>query len=454
MKQIEIEKQVLQKITPTERYRKKLDRITQELKEEILHEIKKRKLPVEIELVGSISKDTFLQDNMDIDFFIKFPTFYHKERIAKQAVSIGKNILKNTEESYAEHPYLRGYYKDYKAEIVPCYKIEKASQRLSAVDRTPLHTKYIIENITEKQRQEVRLFKQFLKGINCYGAEAEIEGFSGYLCEILIIKFDTFKGLIQNAQKWKTGEKISIKNGKHPSFDTSLIFIDPVDPNRNVASAVSKEKFKLFIYACKEYQKNPMITYFFPNKVKPWELEKIKKTIEKENIQYIGINIEKPDIISENLYPQVRKAVKSIWESCERNDFKIFDMQFYIDEEIQKIFIIIKIEKGLLSNTFIHSGPPVKLKKNADDFIRRWKDDPQVTKKPYEKNGRLLVELERDYTKIDDFLKNQIKNLSLGKHLDKVFQKKFNILNLDKLLVQNHREFWTKYLDGKMSWER
>lgn len=454
MKQDEIEKKILQKITPTEGYRKKLDRISQELKEEIIHEIKKRKLPVEIELVGSISKDTFLKDNMDIDFFIKFPTSHNKEEIAKQAVSIGKNILKNTEESYAEHPYLRGYYKGYKAEIVPCYKIEKASQRLSAVDRTPLHTKYIIENITEKQKQEVRLFKQFLKGIDCYGAEAEIEGFSGYLCEILIIKYDTFKGLIQNAQKWKTGEKISLKKGRFSSFDTSLIFIDPVDSYRNVASAVSKEKFKLFIRACKEYLRNPTITFFFPNKVKPWELEKIKKTIEKENVQYVGIIIDKPDIISENLYPQVRKAVRSIWESCERNYFKIFDIQFHINEDLQKIFIIIKTEKGLLSNTFIHSGPPVKLKKNADDFIGKWKDDPRVTKKPYEKYGRLLVELKRDYTKIDDFLKNQIKNLSLGKHLDKVFQKKFSILDFENLLVQNLREFWTKYLDGKMSWER
>ena len=61
-------------------------------------------------------------------------------------VYIGKELLTDTEESYAEHPYIRGYYKDYYIEIVPCYKIEKSSQKLSAVDRTPLHTDYVKNN--------------------------------------------------------------------------------------------------------------------------------------------------------------------------------------------------------------------------------------------------------------------------------------------------------------------
>ena len=93
--------------------------------------------------------------------------------------------------------------KDIQLRLYPCYKIEDASQKLSAVDRTPLHTKYVKENLKENQKSDVRLFKQFLRGISCYGAEAEIEGFSGYLCEILVIKYKNFKGLIENASKWK-----------------------------------------------------------------------------------------------------------------------------------------------------------------------------------------------------------------------------------------------------------
>ena len=260
-----IEKQVLKKITPTHEYREKVKEIVEEIRIILKKEIKKRKLPATIQLVGSIAKDTYLQNNMDIDFFICFPTNFKKEEIAKHALSIGKSFLKNTEESYAEHPYLRGYYKEFYTEIVPCYKIENAEQKLSAVDRTPLHTKYVIDNITQSQKQEVRLFKQFLKGINCYGAEAQIQGFSGYLCEIIILYYKTFDNTIKKASRWEKQIKLSLTTKDFLDFDTPLVFIDPVDSNRNVASVLTKEKFDLFVKACREYIKNPKYTFFFPN---------------------------------------------------------------------------------------------------------------------------------------------------------------------------------------------
>jgi tRNA nucleotidyltransferase (CCA-adding enzyme) len=188
----DIEKKVLKVVTPSQSDRKKLEEVVQDLKKQVKQEIAKRNLPASIEIVGSTAKDTYLKNNLDIDLFIVFPTTFSKENIAHNSLSIGRKILKNTEECYAEHPYIRGYFKNYKAEIVPCYKIESASQKLSAVDRTPLHTKYVKEHLHESQKQEVRLFKQFLIGIGCYGAEAEIEGFSGYLCEIVIMKYGSF----------------------------------------------------------------------------------------------------------------------------------------------------------------------------------------------------------------------------------------------------------------------
>jgi tRNA nucleotidyltransferase (CCA-adding enzyme) len=447
-----IEKQVLEKITPTDRYREKIKEIVKEINEILKQEIKKRKLPVTIELVGSIAKDTYLQNNMDIDFFLCFPADFSKEEISKHALEIGRTFLKDTEESYAEHPYLRGYYQDYYIEVVPCYKIENANQKLSAVDRTPLHTRFVIENITSEEKQEVRLFKQFLKGINCYGAEAQIEGFSGYLCEILIIKYASFEKLLKDASSWKYGKKISIKKGKYPDFDTPLVFIDPVDSERNVASAVSDEKFELFIKASKEYLKNPKTTFFFQNKVKPWTLSKIKNEIEKQDCQYIGVRVERPDTIDENLYPQIRKSLRSIADECKRNDFTIFDTTYYVDEE--SMSFIFKTKKGLLSPTLEHMGPPTKKKDNSAEFLNKWKDNPRVVKVPYQKDNRWYVEIKREHTDIKDFLAVQIKNLSMGKHIDKKVKKKYQIVEGEDLVKENLRIFWTEYLDGKMSWER
>jgi len=448
----QIENSVLNKVTPTKNYRKKLEQNIKELQQKIEREIQKKDLPVEIELVGSTAKDTYLQGNLDIDFFLKFPIDFSKEKIAENALSIGKKILTKTEESYAEHPYLRGYYKEYKTEIVPCYKIEKASQKLSAVDRTPLHTKYVKNNLSEKQKSEVRLLKQFLKGIGCYGAEAEIEGFSGYLCEILIIKYSTFRQLIKNAINWKNGEKIILKTGKHPDFDTPLVFIDPVDNNRNVASALTKNKFNFFIEACKNYQNKPQITYFFPNPVKPWTKEQIKKQIQKTEYKYLGIKTKKPDIIPENLYPQIRKATRSIHDECKRNDFKIKDATFHVNQK--SIYIIIKTENKNLPEIKTHTGPPIKLKKNTQEFIKKWENNPLVKKGPYKQNNRLYVDIKRQYTNIEKFLKNEITKLSLGKHLDQIFTKKYEIQKNNELLTEKLRVFWTQYLDGKNPWDR
>jgi len=447
----DIEKKVLQKITPTQIDKKRIQQTIKDLKKTVQKELTKRQLPAKIELVGSTAKDTYLKNNLDIDMFLLFPTNYPKNEIGKHAISIGRKILKKTEECYAEHPYIRGYYKNIKTEIVPSYRIEKPSQKLSAVDRTPLHTKYVIKNLKQTQKQEVRLLKQFLRGIGCYGAEAEIEGFSGYLCEILIIKYGSFNKLIRNVKNWKAKHMITLTKQKHPTFDTPLTFIDPVDNNRNVASAVSKEKYELFIKACKEYTKKPLITFFFPNKIIQWPLEKIKEEIKKQNKLYIGIKLVKPDIIVENLYPQIRKSVRSIWDICERNDFTVYDIAFHVDKN--KIFIILKTKKEPPSKTMVHEGPPIKLENNAEEFIKKWKNNPRVTKKPYKKNGRYYVEIKREYTEIRGFLREQIKNLSLGKHIDE-YKQKYEVVELKKLLIKNLRGFWTAYLDKKKPWGR
>ena len=451
MNKEDIEKQVIAKITPTQDYRQNIKEVVEEINQILKKEVEKRKLPATVELVGSIAKDTYLQNNMDIDFFLCFPTNFTKKNIAKYALEIGKSFLKDTEESYAEHPYLRGYFKKNLVEIVPCYKIENAKQKLSAVDRTPLHTKFVIENIKPNQKDQVRLFKQFLKGIGCYGAEAQIEGFSGYLCEILVLKYVSFGKLLKNASNWKYGHKLSIKKGKYPEFDTPLVFIDPVDSERNVASALSKEKFELFIKASKEYLKNPKMTFFFPNKIKEYSIDKIKNELEKQNELFTGVSFKKPDIIDENLYPQVRKAAKSVWDFCKRNDFIVYDVAYFIGKK--EIYLIIKSDKKPLSKTFEHMGPPVKVKKNSEKFLNKWTNHPDVVKGPYEKDGRYFVEIKRQYTEINEYLKENIKNFSMGKHIDPIINKNYRLIEKKDLLKDSLKMFWTQYLDKKMSWE-
>jgi tRNA nucleotidyltransferase (CCA-adding enzyme) len=445
-----IERTVLKKITPTTKERKEIRSIVNSLKKQVKKEIKKTTIPIKIELVGSIAKDTFLRTSVDIDLFLLFPPNISREILQQQGLFIGRAILKNQEECFAEHPYIRGTYKGFKTEIVPCYKIEDTSQKLSAVDRTPFHTQYIKKYLKESQKKEVRLFKQFLKGIGCYGAEAEVEGFSGYLCEIMLVKYKTFQRVIEQAALWRYGEKLYLKQGVYPDFPNPLIFIDPVDSERNVASALSKEKFDLLQKACIAYQNKPRLTFFFPHELKAWSMEKIKKELHEKNC--IGVIFPKPDIIPENLYPQVRKALNAIKDLCEQHDFHIIQSLYTIEKE--NVYIIFQMENETLSKTVLHAGPPTQLMKNVDEFLKKWAHNPRTIREPFEKNKRLYVEIERQYTDIKELLKDQITQLSLGKNIDKMVMKKITVVNKTELLREDLRLFWTCVLDPRMSWER
>jgi tRNA nucleotidyltransferase (CCA-adding enzyme) len=445
-----IEIDVLKKITPDTQERKQIEGVIEALKDKVMQEIKKTKIPITLELVGSTAKDTYIRTSVDIDLFLVFPITTPRETLQEKGLTIGRAILEQQEECFAEHPYVRGIFQGYKTELVPCYKIESASQKLSAVDRTPLHTRYVKEKLKESQKKEVRLFKQFLKGIGCYGAEAEIEGFSGYLCEIMILKYETFQQLIEHVQHWNYGEKLALKEGLYPEFTTPLTFIDPVDPDRNVASALSKEKFDLFITACQEYKKKPRPTFFFPNEPEQWSLERIKKEIETKD--FIGIKTKKPEIIPENLYPQIRKAVRAIHDLCEQHEFTILNATFSVDTK--NIYIILQLTTRTLSKTVLHTGPPMLLKKNAEEFVQKWIDHPRTIKKPFEKNKRLYVEIEREYTDIRKLLEEQIRKLSLGKNIDLMILKECTVIDKKDLLTDELRLFWTMYLDTRMLWER
>ncbi|MCX6670574.1 MAG: CCA tRNA nucleotidyltransferase [Euryarchaeota archaeon] len=446
----QIETIVAKKITPTSEEKKQIEDIIKSLKKQVMSEIKKTKIPITIKLVGSIAKDTFIRISVDIDLFLLFPPTVPRETLEKEGLFIGRAILEEQEECFAEHPYVRGMFKGYKTELVPCYKIETASQKLSAVDRTPLHTQYIKAHLKESQKKDVRLFKQFLKGISCYGAEAEIEGFSGYLCEIMVLKYGTFQQLIEQVQQWKYGMKLAIEEGVYPDFSNPLSFIDPVDSERNVASAVSNEKFNLLIQACQEYKKNPRLTFFFPNELRPWSVQEIKKEIRTKD--YIGVRFPKPEIISENLYPQIRKAVRVIRELCEQYGFTVVNATFAVEKK--NVYIILQPKARIISKTVLHTGPPVALKKNADEFLKKWFDNPRTIKKPYEENKRLYVEIEREFTDIRQLLEDQVRRLSLGKNIDLDILKDLTVVDIDDLLIEDLRLFWTSYLDQRMSWER
>ena len=81
----------------------------------------------------------------------------------------------------------------------------------------------------------------------------------------------------------------------------------------------------------------------------------------------------------------------------------------------------------------IHTGPPVIKKENGEEFLKKWINNKLVIKKPYQKNDRWYVEIKRQYIDAKEFLEKEFKKLSLGKHINKVVYKKFEIRELTQI---------------------
>lgn len=328
---------------------KKEEKEIKEIADRILNRAKKESPEgVEVILVGSVAKGTFLVD-VDIDIFIKFPM---DTDLKKDGLDIARKIMPNGEEVYASHPYLRGKIENRFVDIVPCYNIDNIRDLKSAVDRTPFHTEYIKKEINGME-DEIRLAKKFMKGIGAYGAASSVGGFSGYLLEILVIEKKGFEGFI----KWLSTCECpliihDIEGNKHRDV---MIMKDPVDSKRNVAASVTKDILSLSILASKMFLKNESRNYFFP---------KHEDKEECGNMTMIGL--DKPEMDDESALSWLRSEARKIIRNLE--EFKIISYDVKIED---KATIIIESEIIERPDKIKHIGPE-PWKEGAMEFLVKY----------------------------------------------------------------------------------
>ncbi|NHV45349.1 MAG: CCA tRNA nucleotidyltransferase [Candidatus Verstraetearchaeota archaeon] len=341
----EILKEVLSRIKPKDEERNKVRQIFEEIKNRIEEKAKSLGINVRVELEGSVAKDTWISTDKDIDIFILFPHGTDKNKAKEIGLEIAKyGAGENWKIAYAEHPYIKKKIDEYEVDIVPGIEIKEGERPLTAVDRTPLHTKFIKSKMDEEMKDEVRLLKQFMKGIGVYGAELKVEGFSGYLCELLILYYKNFKNVIKNASNWRQKTIIDYMNYYkdipcEEIFDAPLIVIDPIDRRRNVAAAVSLQSYSIFVMASKFFLEKPSIEFFFPSKLNV-NLNDIINEIKKREISLVMIKMKCPKIPSDILWGEIKKTINKFVKLIENYDFEVIDYKAWSDEENRIIFLI------------------------------------------------------------------------------------------------------------------
>ena len=348
-----LEEEVLSKIKPSKEDEEKLMKKAQIILERF------KDLNPEIE--GSFRKGTWLKGDTDIDIFIFYPKSVGKEYLKEKAL---KDIIERVKDldyriAYAEHPYLMVFIDNTEIDIVPALKLESGEEAITAADRTPFHSQYVLSNLNEKGKDEVRLLKRFMKGIGVYGAEIKVRGFSGYVTELLIIKYKTFREALVNAAKWIPPVKIELAKPKK-EFQDPLIIPDPVDPKRNAASAVSLKSLATFSLAARIYLKRPSIEFFFPSKP---EKQKIKG-----DVLIVNIKIEE-NIPEDIIWGQVWRNVEKLKTLLTQAGYRLIDISAWGNS--QEITIGIQVESKDIGDYYLSQGPYFYLEENAEEFINK-----------------------------------------------------------------------------------
>src|SRR5438445_3104079 len=235
--------QVAKKVVPRMTERERMSQLAERLKGQVQSILDKAGFRGNVSVQGSFARDTWLSGEADLDIFASFPpAMERREWNEKVLPEIRKGIRAKTIDRHAEHPYLEFHIEGVRVNVVPCYSVEKGQWK-SATDRTPYHTEYMTKHLTQEMRLEARLLKRFMKGIRSYGAEIRIGGFSGMLVETLILHYKSFLDTLVQASKWKPVISLDLekpaagKDSGAQGFDSPLVVVDPVDPNRNLAAA-------------------------------------------------------------------------------------------------------------------------------------------------------------------------------------------------------------------------
>jgi len=444
----EYEKAVLDRILPTEEERADANHMGQKMIDAV-----KEIAGIPAMMTGSVARGTWVRGDKDIDIFMRFPPETSREELQEKGLATGYAVVEKfhgtAEEMYAEHPYLNAVIEGYDVDLVPCYNIASTAEMKCAVDRTPFHTQYLIDKIAPL-REDVLLLKQFCKGGGVYGSDHMTGGFSGYLCELLILNYGGFTHFMEAASKYRYGEVVDIEHyypdakSVRKIFSDPLVVIDPTDKMRNVAASLTPTRFSEFMELARDYCEHPGASYFIPDAPTSISREEFRKKIQIRKTALFALRFKTPDLVPDTIVPQLRKTVESIRDMLVKEEFQVHRAEVFMGPENSIILLELFVSK--LPNISIRSGPPVWVHDNADRFVEKYLPVCPLAG-PWIEEDRYYVEVPRKYVSAKSLLedKEKIFSGSLGKHVRMSMEEGYDVLADEEIWSHEFSNFLSAY---------
>jgi tRNA nucleotidyltransferase (CCA-adding enzyme) len=373
---------VLPLCEPTHSQERRIAKVAQEAKAHVDRYVAELDDVVDVVFGGSFAKGTWLPDHADIDIFVKIKPSVPIEKFEKMGREIGSEALKSygPKLRYSDHPYVEVFVKKVRVNVVPCYDVEQGKWQ-SAADRSPFHTQYISSHFDNEKKRQARLLKKFFKSLGIYGAEISTEGFSGYVSEVLVLKYSSFENVLRSAANdWQERQVIAVCDYDPDfvkAFKSPLIIIDPVDSRRNLGTAISAESVAKFILAARAFLDKPSLKFFHEDDKKYHRRgstgSKQQQLLLLPNVLVVEFSHEKksPDII----WGQLKRSINAIAKQLELAHFEVLRSSCVTDER-NSAAIAFLLESITLPAYTKRKGPEIFRRKDTASFLSNRKSKP------------------------------------------------------------------------------
>jgi tRNA nucleotidyltransferase (CCA-adding enzyme) len=358
---------------------------------------------VQVAFGGSFAKGTWLRGDADIDVFFKVKPSVPVEKFEELGRSVGQKALKAHKPRlrYSDHPYVEAFVKDVRINVVPCYDVEQGKWQ-SAADRSPFHTEFVGRNFDDEKRKQAKLLKKFFKAAGIYGAEISTGGFSGYVSEVLVLKYGSFEGVLRAAADWHERPVVSLGDYDQDivkGFISPIIIIDPVDSRRNLGTAISPESAGRFMLAARAFLDRPSIQFFKENQRGGPDAKKLLPNVLVVEFSH---KERSPDVV----WGQLKRSTSAIAKQLELADFIVLRSSCVTDEK-KSATLAFLLNSITLPPYTRKKGPKVFRRNDTVSFLAG-KKKPLVTW--VDKEMRVAMLVDRQATDARKFIKSLLQN--------------------------------------------
>ena len=404
-----------------------------------------------VETQGSFARKTYLSEDETFDLLLilqrEDKANVHQildalvkrlknDRIRKQPITIEKHTGKM--------PYLRILGGGELINVFVGFEITPGEETISIFDLIPMHTQYILTHMPEEMRKDVLLLKKFVKATGVYRNEIGAVGFNGYLCELLIIFYGSFRKAIQAIRNWKPRTIIDLKRNQEKIEDVDTLTTemlvgyyplyapDPLNPKDNVASSVSIDQFNSITAAANLYYYHPTIDIFEDQMCEVSVFEDLVRKIINSGKEIVVLALKREFKEAEVCW-QKALSIKSAFEAeLHNNNYILERTKPFVCDEYFGIFI-----------SLMNTNPRISLRKEGPEitssdsiqFLRRYTKHADVVAGPFIDNEKWVIHFTKKGQNVFDFLQNLVKKntfvLNVDSFLKVEIKEKMLVLGVD-----------------------